>query len=594
MNEKTSKTGHGPKSKSGKILINLLITLVVGAVYFYISLPALNFQSGELYTFIGLLCIVYVICSLITSGFQVSEAKGGVKDYLHFIKTQCLPVGILILALLAVAVVGEVISAPIFRAGAYRDLLSVEDGDFAKEVDEISFNEVPTLDLNSAQYLGNQQLGTLSDMVSQFEVSPAYTQINYDGQPYRVTSLQYADIIRWFTNRSEGLPAYMMVNMVTQKAEVVRLPAGEGMKYSSSEPLNRNVYRHLRFQYPTYMFSTPVFELNDEGDPYWICPRETRTIGLFGGTDIKGAVLMNALNGESTYYDVADVPAWVDNVYNPDLIAQQYNYHGTLTHGFINSIFGKRDVTVTTAGSNYIALDDDVYMYTGITSATSDTSNLGFLLSNQRTKETKYYVAPGATEQSAQASAMGAVQDLAYSATFPILLNIASQPTYFIPLKDDTQLVKMYAMVNVQQYNVLATDTTVAGCEQKYIKLLASQGITEEAELPQTSVSGVVAELRSAVMDGNSYYFVRLEDEDVFYSVSAKDNPAAVILNEGDTVTIEHAPETEGETSAILSGYTLNLDKKASGVLPSAPITLPEDAVATPAASPAPSAAPVG
>ena len=89
----------------------------------------------------------------------------------------------------------------------------------------------------------------------------------------------------------------------------------------------------------------------------------------------------------------------MDNVYTPELIMEQYDYHGTLVNGFINSIFGQRDVTVTTQGSNYIALNDDVYMYTGVTSANADQSNLGFLLSNQRTKETKFYTAPGATER---------------------------------------------------------------------------------------------------------------------------------------------------------------------------------------------------
>ena len=231
-------------------------------------------------------------------------------------------------------------------------------------------------------------------------------------------------------------------------------------------------------------------------------------------------------------------------------------------HGFINSIFGQRDVTQTTSGYNYIALNDDVYAYTGVTSANADQSNLGFLLTNQRTKETKFYSAPGATEEAAQYSAMGVVQDLGYVATFPLLLNIAGEPTYFIPLKDATNLVKMYAMVNVAQYQLVATGTTVSACEQSYIQMLAEKGITTPEELPQTSNSGVVAELHSAVLDGNTYIFIRLQGEDVFYSVSAADNNVAVILKEGDWVTIEHAPQTEGNTSEILTDYTVKRDQK--------------------------------
>lgn len=587
MSKETAKAGRGPKNKAGKILTNLLVMLAVGAVYFYVSVPALNLHSGDFYGFILLLCLVYILSALVTSGFDL-KGSAGVKEYLGFIKSQCLPIGILLAALVVVAVLGEVISMPIFRAGAYRDLLSVPDGDFATDIAEISFDEIPRLDKDSVKILGDRQMGTLSDMVSQFEVSDTYTQINYQGQPVRVAPLEYADLIKWFTNRSNGLPAYVIVNMVSQEATVVRLPDGQGIKYSPSEPLNRNIVRHLRFQYPTYMFATPVFEVDDSGNPWWIAPRIVKTIGLFGGTDIRGAVLVNAITGECEYYE--DLPTWVDNVYYPDLIVEQYNYHGTLVHGFINSVFGQRDVTVATEGTNYIALNDDVYMYTGITSANADQSNLGFLLSNQRTKETKFYAAPGATENSAQRSAMGVVQDLGYTATFPILLNISGEPTYFIALKDSSNLVKQYAMVNVKQYQVVATGATVAATEQEYIRLLGDQGIAAPEALPQTTASGVIAELRSAVLDGNTYYFLRLEGEDVFYSLSVSDNNVAVLLNVGDAVTVEHAP-AGANASVILSGYSVTLDRKADGGVPpsSAPvIDLPAESAApgeTPAAA---------
>ncbi len=557
MNEHTAKKSRKPRGKIGITLISLLVTLLVGLVFFYISLPAINLQSPDFYSFIFLLCIVYVLCSLVLSGFDMKNA-GGFKEYLRFIKARCLPVGILMVLLAVTALVGELISLPIFRAGDYRELLQVQNGDFAADIAEISFNEIPTLDRDSAQFLGDRQMGTLSDMVSQFEYSNDSTQINYQGRPVRVAPIAYADLIKWFTNRSQGLPAYVVVDMVTQEATVKRL--SEGMKYSFSEPLNRNIMRHLRFHFPTMMFSTPEFEIDESGHPWWIAPRVVKTIGLFGGVDIQGAVLVDAVTGECSYHE--EVPNWVDTLYAPLLIMQQYDYHGTLVHGFINSIFGQRDVTQTTSGYNYIALNDDVYAYTGVTSANADQSNLGFLLTNQRTKETKFYSAPGATEEAAQYSAMGVVQDLGYVATFPLLLNIAGEPTYFIPLKDATNLVKMYAMVNVAQYQLVATGTTVSACEQSYIQMLAEKGITTPEELPQTSNSGVVAELHSAVLDGNTYIFIRLQGEDVFYSVSAADNNVAVILKEGDWVTIEHAPQTEGNTSEILTGYTVKRDQK--------------------------------
>ena len=566
MEHPSPKRPKAPKSKAGKLLVNLAVTAVVGFLYFYIVLPPLNFQSGDFYSFIGVLCVVYVLCALVTSGMQAVTSGGGPAEYLRFIKSQCLPVGILFLAVILVALVGSVISMPIFRAGAYRDLLTVEDGQFAQDISQISFDKIPTLDQASAEYLGDRQMGTLSDMVSQFEYSFDSTQINYQGRPVRVAPIAYADLIKWFTNRGQGLPAYVIVDMVTQEATVVRLD--EGMKYSFSEPLNRNIARHLRFSYPTYLFGTPQFEIDEEGRPWWIAPRIVKTIGLFGGTDIQGAVLVDAITGESTYYELADIPTWVDNVFTPELIMEQYDYHGTLVNGFINSIFGQRDVTVTTDGSNYIALNDDVYMYTGVTSANADQSNLGFLLSNQRTKETRFYSAPGATERSAQGSAQGEVQDLGYTATFPLLLNIDGQPTYFIPLKDQSNLVKMYAMVNVSQYQIVATGTTVAQCEQEYVRMLREGGVTQTEDVPQTEAKGVIADIRSTVMSGNSYYFIRLEGEDTYYSLSAAQNPIAVILNVGDRVTIQHTAPVEGEDNAILDGSSVTLDEAAPASVP--------------------------
>ena len=552
-----------PKSRFGRTLLSLAVTAAVGFGYFYVTLPALNPHAGEFYSFLGLLCAVYVVCVFLLSGAPhdnvIRTPKEKLREWLKFIKSRCLPVGLLFVAVVIVAAVGNVISMPLFRAAAYRDLLTVQTGDFASDVAQISFNEIPTLDRPSAEFLGDRQMGTLSDMVSQFEYSGDSTQINYQGRPVRVAPIAYADLFKWLTNRGQGLPAYVVVDMVTQEATVTRLP--QGMKYSFSEPLNRNIVRHLRFHYPTMMFSTPEFEIDENGHPWWIAPRVVKTIGLFGGTDIQGAVLVDAVTGQSQYYK--EVPTWVDTLYVPELIMQQYDYHGTLVHGFINSLLGQRDVTITTDGYNYIAMNDDVYAYTGVTSANADQSNLGFLLCNMRTKETHFYEAPGATEAAARASAEGVVQDLGYVSTFPLLLNIAGEPTYFIPLLDNTNLVKSYAMVNVAQYQLVATGATVSACEQTYIQMLSDKGVTTPEELPKTQASGTIAEIRSAVLSGSTYYFLRLEGEPVFYALSAAQDRQAVTLNVGDRITLDHALPGEEETD-ILDAYALTIDGRAS------------------------------
>ena len=534
-------------SPAARVLINLLVTLAAGFLYFYFELPALNPQDPDFYAFLLLMCAVYCGCAIFTSGFQGQ----GARHYVKFLKKQCaLPV-ILAVALIAVALAGSLVGSVIFRAGAYSSLLPLESGDFVADVDEISFDQIPMLDKDSAERLGDRKLGELSDMVSQFEVNEDYTQINYKGRPVRLATLRYADLIKWFTNRSDGLPAYIVIDMVTQNVELVRLE--EGIKYTTAEHFGRSLYRHLRFNYPTYMFAQPVMEVNEEGTPYWVCARIVKTIGLFGGTDVVGGVLVNAITGECQYYDTADIPSWVDNLYNAELIMEQYDYYGMYHNGFFNSLFGQRDVTVTTEGYNYIAIDDDVYVYTGVTSVGGDQSNVGFLLSNQRTKETKYYSCAGATEYSAMDSANGELQNLRYTATFPLLLNTGGQPTYFMAMKDAAQLVKKYAMVNVQQYNIVATGDTVAECERNYLNMLAENGLIEDdASLSGTEVAqGTIADIRSAVQDGNSVYYIQLIGSDPYYSIAAADAPLAVILSAGDQVTITYHPGEGPILSAI-------------------------------------------
>ncbi|MGM9619566.1 MAG: CvpA family protein [Oscillospiraceae bacterium] len=535
----TPKEPKSVKSPFKRTLINVIVTLIFGALYFYVDLPPLSLKSERFYTFILLLCLVYSVSAVITAGFKARS----MKDYFRFVKRQCRIPLVVALAAVAVCLVGSLFSAEIFRAGSYKELLTVQEGNFAEEIQEVSYDKIPMLDAASAEKLGDRKLGELADMVSQFEVAEDYTQINYKGRPVRVTPLRYGDWIKWLNNRSEGLPAYLIIDMVTQNVTVERPETG--VKYSKGDHFSRNLYRHLRFNYPTYIFEEPTFEIDEDGTPYWVCARIDKTIGLFGGKDIIGAVLVNALTGESEYFTAEEVPTWVDHLYSASLIIQQYDYYGKYKNGFINSILGQRDVTVTTAGYNYLASGDDVYMYTGITSVGGDESNVGFILTNQRTKETKYYPCAGAEEFSAMASAEGQVQQMQYTATFPLLLNIADQPTYFMALKDAAGLVKMYAMVNVSQYQIVATGSTVADCERNYRVMLAGSNLispedTEIEAVEKGSVSGRIAEIRSAVMDGDSYYFLRLEGGETYYRISASQCQTVVILNVGDEVTVSY------------------------------------------------------
>jgi hypothetical protein len=544
--EQSSASSTKKKKKQGmsggkSTLLSLLLTLVFAAVYFYVAIPAINPHALEFWFSLILVLAVFVVLRILTGGMRPTKDE----SLTEVVKKKCKIPVILMLACVAVVVIGSAVGWVIFRAGSYSKLLPVNTGDFTQEVAEVSWDQIPMLDSNSANTLANRKLGELSDLVSQFEVDESSAQINYQNAPVRVTYLNYGGIIKWWKNRDNGIPAYMVTDMRTQAVTVVRLE--EGIKYSPSELFNRYIDRHLRFLYPTAIFGDVNFEIDENGTPYWVASVEKKTIGLFGGTDVQGAVLVNAITGEGTYYDVEDVPTWVDRVYDADLVMTQYDYYGEYHNGFWNSIFGQTDCTVTTEGYNYIAMDDDVWLYTGITSVGGDESNIGFILVNQRTKEAHYYSCAGANEYSGMASAEGAVQQFSYDATFPLLMNINGEPTYFMALKDASQLVKMYAMVNVQEYQIVATGSSVEGCLENYQNLLAQNGVISAEEVTPISevdtVTGQVEEIRSAVMEGNTTYFIRLAGESCYYTITAVEAPQAVILNEGDTVTITYVPQ---------------------------------------------------
>lgn len=541
------------------VIRNLIITLLVGAVSFYLMLPALNLKDRGTYLWVLVLIIVFTVLQCASLGVQVVQQRSE-EPHVVDIKPRkmlsywSLKLPLVLAALVLVAVlVGSATSLVLIRARDYASLLELSEGDFATDVSEISFDQIPMLDKASAEKLGDRKLGELSDMVSQFEVNGAYSQINFQDEPVRVTYLDYGDVIKWLNNRSEGLPAYICINMVSQEVTVQRLE--EGIKYSPSDLFGRDLMRHLRFNFPTLMFDDVNFEIDEEGHPFWICSVVDKTIGLFGGTDVIGAVIVDAVSGECVYHSLEEVPTWVDRVFSADLIVEQYDYRGLYSGGFINSILGQKNVTTSTEGYNYIAMEDDVWVYTGVTSVTGDESNVGFILSNQRTKETHYYTIAGATEYSAMASAQGMVQHLGYTATFPLLLNISGEPTYFMALKDASLLVKQYAMVNVEQYQVVATGSSLAETKENYDALLSDNGIVvttpAETAKPETiTVSGKVEELRTQMVEGNTVYYLKIND--AYYSVSAAEWEEAVFLEEGAEVTVTVKADAEGRIIPVI------------------------------------------
>ena len=534
-----------PMSKPVKYVVLAVVLAALAFLYYYVELPAFNIHAPSFWGFIFLVAIVLVIVLCVAPVLRKAKRNGVEPD---FKGDRAVKAGLLVIgALIIVLVVGAVLSSPIVNAGKYQKLLTVEDRDFAKDIQQVDTSKIPLLDKDSATLLGNRKMGSMADMVSQFEVSDDYTQINLQNTPVRVSPLNYASPIKWLTNHSSGIPGYMKINMATQDTELVKLD--KPIRYSKGEYFNHNIYRHLRFRYPTYIFDNVNFEIDEEGTPWWVCPVKAYTIGLFGGETIGRVVLCNAQTGETQDMPVQDVPQWVDEVYSDTMLTGFYNYYGTLKHGYFNSILGQRDCLTTTEGCNYLAIDDDVWVYTGVTSVTSDQSLVGFVLMNQRTKETHFYSVTGAVEMSAMSSAEGQVQNLGYQAAFPLLLNIEDQPTYFIALKDEAGLVKKYAMVNVQKYQIVAIGDTMADCQKNYQDLMRTNGISSKPETA-TKATGKIQKIAQTVQDGNSHFYLVLEGDSRLYDVDVSKFLGILRYNVGDTITLTY---TQGDPACTVT-----------------------------------------
>ena len=514
-------------------IVSFIVVSVLGFLIYFFALPPLNFGAPvfwfSLFLYFGALSLV---------NLMIEEDANGFNIFTGFLAVFCV----------AALIIGGVGSSTFFNARQYQRIMTVENGDFNQDISQIEINQLPILDRTSAERLGDRRMGAMVDLVSQFEVANDYTQINVANRPIRTTPLEYGGLFKWFNNKRSGVPGYINVDMVTQEAELVKLEEN-GMRYVPSAYLWKDLERHLRFKYPTYIFEVYNFEIDDEGNPWYIVPVVKKTVFMFGGKDIKGAVILNPITGDSTYYDIEDVPQWVDRVYPEEFVTQQLNWHGKYKNGWWNTKFAKKGVLQCTKGYNYIAKDDDIWLYTGFTSVGKDESNVGFMLVNMRTKEAKYYACPGAEEYSAMASAEGAVKNYGYIATFPLLINVNNEPTYLMALKDDASLVKMYALVNVESYQIVSTGSNLNETFANYAKSLTGIGKNIEATNIESVVGRVIA-IEEAVKDGYTYYYLRLDNSNNIYVASIAASDLLPFTAVEDEVLIDYI-KSSGEVKQV-------------------------------------------
>ncbi len=533
-----------------KILISVILVILGGGLSYYITLPAINVYSADFWSFLTWILLLALLPFILTNKHKVIKKNSTAKGLyinIDFKTINFWIVGVIVLPLI-IMLFGSLSSATLFRAKDYASLIKVNEAAFEEDMPETKdVTNIALMDTSSAIIIGNRALGSLSEVISQYQASGAYTQINYKGAPKKISSLEYADFFKWMGNRKSGVPGYIMVDPVYSTAEYVKLK--NNIHYTESGYFGDDLMRKLRFSYPTKIFGTHSFEINEDGDPYYIVSCLKPRVGLFGALDVSEVIIFDPCSGKSEIYDVANTPSWIDIVYNGHLATKKYNWQGMLSGGYWNSVIGNVGCKMTTDDFGYIVIGDDVWYFTGVTSVAADESNIGFILSNARTGEYKFYPVVGAEEYSAMTAAEGEVQEKGYQASFPSLINVAGEATYIMVLKDSGGLVKLYALVNVEQYSIVATGETQSAVMANYKKLLRENGVTSSDISAETKMTVVIDEIRIIEINNEPFIYLMGADGTVLKGNLSIDE-SLITLRTGDTVEVS---VTDSTTEGILN-----------------------------------------
>lgn len=536
--------------KGNKEIALVLCSAVLLFILNYFLLLPLNLKF--LGTTIIVTIFVVINCVVLNLVALISEkGTGGKKTKTGFIIS-----GILVIVIIAYGV----INSPMFRAGEYRNLIGkVEEKQFTKEIHPVDLTQLPIVDEELAQNLGDKKLGTYVGLGSQVTLGE-FTKQNVNGQLYWVAPLLHSGFFKWMNNK-EGTTGYIMVSATdTKDVKFVDKLNGKPLKikYQPNAYFGTDLKRHIYMKSERTAGLTDFsFELDDNGKPYWVITKYTNSIG-FSGEKILGVIAVDAESGEIVEYDMNNIPVWVDRVTPDFFIRDRIDWWGELVHGFFN--FSKKDMLTSTDGMNMVYNNGECYYYTGVTSVGADEAIVGFNLTNTKTMTSTFYKVSGSTETAAMQSAEGKVQNLQYEATFPILINIENIPTYFTSLKDKKGLIKQYAMVSVEDYSIVGVGETIKDAKSNYVKGLKNKGnITLKVTGEKKELKGTISRIGAFNIDDTTYYnFIIKEKPDTIFTVSVAISSQLPLTREGDAVTFAYN-KTESSSIDVLEFTNANI-----------------------------------
>ncbi len=505
-------------------VVSTILTVIFALFLNWAVCPAWTIRSEGAWFTVFLVLGFYALCNFAADIFADEESI--------FTGITAAIAGVVLVLLLVLCF----FSSRLVLSGTYQRQFSVTETDFAEDMAEENISSLALMDSESAAIYGKRVLGELpAEFVSVYDNSETYSTISYQGKPMKVSALQFAGVFKAMQNENVGVPAYVIVDPVNYTAEYV--VTEKPMKYVPSGVFGHKLRRHIHNAYPTYIQGNTFFEIDEEGNPYYITQHMSAQAGVFGCKNVVGIFVTNPCDGKIDYYTVNECPDWIDIVYDGKYIETKYNDYGQYKQGFWNAYIGQQGCTVTTDDFGYKVIGSDVYIYTGITSKAADESNVGFILVNGRTMEAKYYSVVGAEEYSAMGAAEGEVQQYGYKGSFPSLINVEGQPTYVLVLKDANGIVKKMAMVNVEHYDVVAVEDNLNKVRSSYLKLLASRGVTDKSVSDDLrTINASIVDVEFVTVEGNTVVYLKT-DKGVF---KADFDESYILLNANDNVSISY------------------------------------------------------
>lgn len=573
-NKSKKNTRYSNLTNNKKAIIWSIVFLLLIFLYYYLFLPALNFKSPGFYLLLAILAgfVVGIVKFVVEpknkeertyKTIRLEKSTGQLRfdsiTYESYHKLGRLSFIGLVFSLLvycALMILFSIVGSKLFQAKNYYSQLEIKEG--TQEELETIFNFdngdvlLPIIDKDLAFKLAQASLG---DYGAQYTIDyDNFTLIsvhrNGVDELVRIAPLEYSNLFVSLARYNQGTIGYIEVNVVTKKTTLVTFE--DGLKYMPSGYFARDLDRHIRFKYLSALYSTKNFEIDDDGNPYWVIPTYTNKIGIINGPMPTGTIIVDPITGNTNRYRLGEEPSWVDRVVHDEIVEKQATNALRYKNGFFNVHFGqKKEVFQLSDGYNYFIKGGQTYYVSCITSPNeSDQTSIGFVTINLKTKEAHRYSIKGITEMRAREIAMNdaRVKAQALDATWPILIDYQGVATYFLVLKNDVQAQKI-VFINVSTGEMIAMGDNINEAKAEYDRLLAESGSSNANEL---DYSGTITNIRDL---GSTIEFMISGVGNKYFVCSPSLSLDARFMKLGDSVTIKCK---DYDTYYFVTSYTKN------------------------------------